>query len=133
MQDPIPTRPAELASTSLRDLLTGHESHLTPLVNARLGAGEPEPVGRLRGDALDALVCGQTPADRLMPMRWVTVAEALAQGASPITWPPRSAWRSPRWPPGCAHGPDGQHQNAGMSDAARDEVHALLDDREAGR
>lgn len=65
MQDLIPTRPADQARTSLRDQLVCHESHLAPPVNTRLHIGEPAPVGRLRADALAALVCGQALADQL--------------------------------------------------------------------
>ncbi len=72
MQDLVPPRPADTASTSPGDLIAGYEAHLTPLIHARFGAGEPEQVGRLRADALDALVCGRTLAERLMPMRRVT-------------------------------------------------------------
>ncbi len=39
MHDPFPTRPTHLASTSLRDRLAGHESHLTPLVNGAIQRG----------------------------------------------------------------------------------------------
>jgi hypothetical protein len=122
VQDPIPTRPADLASTSLRDLIAGHEPHITPLVNTRLGVGAPEPVGRLRADALDALVCRQALSDPLTAMGLVTVAEALAYGA-PV----------PHLAAGLRSWADGQHQHASMSAAAHDEVHALLDDQEVSR
>jgi hypothetical protein len=56
MHSPIPTRLADLPGTSLRDLPAG-DSHLTPLIHARIDTGEPEPVGRLRADAPAALVC----------------------------------------------------------------------------
>lgn len=75
-------RPADLAGAPLRDLLDGYQAHIGALVNARHGVGRPEPVGRLRGDALDALVCGQALSDRILAQRWVTVAEALVYGAT---------------------------------------------------
>jgi hypothetical protein len=81
VQHPIPTHPTDPASTSLRDPLAGNESHLTPLVNAGLGVDEPEPVGWVRADALDALAYGQALCDPLTAMRWVTLADALAYGA----------------------------------------------------
>lgn len=81
MNDHI-TRPADLASAPLRDLLDGYQSHVSALVNARHGIGEPEPVGRLRGDALDALACGQALADQILASRWVCVLDALTYAAS---------------------------------------------------
>jgi hypothetical protein len=57
VHDPIPTRPAGLTSASLLDLLAGYESHLTPLVNARIGVDQSDQVGRLH---TDAPVCGTT-------------------------------------------------------------------------
>lgn len=57
MQDPIQTRPADLTGASLRDLLAGYESHLTSLVDTRIGVDEPDQVGLLH---TDALVCGTT-------------------------------------------------------------------------
>jgi hypothetical protein len=69
---------------SPRELLDAWQLHSAALVNARHGIGEfgPEPAGRLRGSALDALVCGQALADQLMRMRWVTALDALTYGAS---------------------------------------------------
>jgi hypothetical protein len=133
VQDPIPTRPTDPANTSPRDPLTGNESHLTSLIHARLGNGEPEPVGRPRADALDALACGQTLCERLTTVRWVTAGEALAHGASAVRVAAtlgleidEVAARRRSWA-------GGQHQRAGLSAAARDELRALLNDREAGR
>jgi hypothetical protein len=50
-------------------------------LRSEIGSGRPEPVGRLRSDALDALSCGQVLADHILVARWVTVAEALTQDA----------------------------------------------------
>ncbi len=85
MQDLVPPRPADTASTSPGDLIAGYEAHLTPLIHARFGAGEPEQVGRLRADALDALVCGRTLAERLMPTRRVTAAATPPHGTSKVS------------------------------------------------
>jgi hypothetical protein len=133
VQDPIPPRPTDPASTSPRDPLAGYESHLTPLVNASLGVGEPEPVGRHRADALAALVGGRALADRLTAMRWVTVAEALAHGAPVAHVAAALGLEIDEVAAGLRSWADGQHQHAGLSAAARAEVHALPDDREAGR
>jgi hypothetical protein len=125
--------PGALAGVPLHDLLSWHEEHDASLVRARIGVGEPEPVGRFRADALDALVCGQTLADRLMAMRWVTVAEALAYGA-PVTHVGAALGLGiDEVAAGLRSWADGQHLHAGMPAAARDEVHALLDNREVGR
>jgi hypothetical protein len=75
------TRPADLATASLRELLDSYEAHRTPLVNARLGIGTARSAGRLRAAALDTLVCGQALVDHILAVRWVTVAEALTYGA----------------------------------------------------
>jgi hypothetical protein len=77
VQDPAQTRPADTASTSQHDRLAGHQAHLIPLTRARLGIREPEPAGRLRADALDAL-----GGERTLTMRWASDAETLAHEAS---------------------------------------------------
>jgi hypothetical protein len=133
VQDPIPTRPADPASTSLRDRLAGYESHLTPLVNTRLAGGEPEQVGHLRADALDALVYGQALCNRLPAMRSVTVAEALSYGAAVSHVAAALGLEIDEVAAGLRSWADGQHKHASMTTAARDEVHALLDDREVGQ
>lgn len=81
MQDPIQTRPTNLASTSPRDPLAVHEAHLTPLIHARLGVREPEPLGQLRADTLAAPVCRRVPAHRLMAVRWASDGETPGHGA----------------------------------------------------
>jgi hypothetical protein len=127
------TRPADLTGASLRELLAGYEAHTTPLVNARHGLGEPEPVGRLRADALDVLVCGQAIADYILAMRWVTVAESLAYGA-PLGHVATAMGLEPdEVAAGLRSWADGQHQHAGMSAAARGEIYGLLDGEEAAR
>jgi hypothetical protein len=120
------TRPGALAGITLNDPLTGYEEHVASLVRARLGVGEPEPLGRLRADALDALVCGQALADRLTAMRWVTVAEALADGAPIAHVGAALGLEIDEVAAGPRSWADGQHLHAGMSPAARNEVHALL-------
>jgi hypothetical protein len=72
VQCPVPTRLADLSSTSLRDLLAGDESPLTPLVHARFGVGQPEQFDRPCANAPAALPCGQALVDRLMAMRCMT-------------------------------------------------------------
>jgi hypothetical protein len=133
VQDPIPTHPTDPASASLRDLIAGYESHLTPLVNPRLGIGEPEPVGRIRADVLDSIVCGPALADRLTATRWATAAEALAYTA-PVAHVAAAFGRQidevaarPR------SRADGQRQPADTSAAAHAAVHPLPDNPEAGR
>jgi hypothetical protein len=115
-------------------LLGGYdELHLAPLVQARRGVGEPEHVGRLRAGALASLVCGQTRADQPMALRSLTAAEALGHGASAVHLATALNLEIDEVTTGLRSRADGQHQHAGMSAAARDQVHALLDDREAGR
>jgi hypothetical protein len=133
VQEPIPPRPTDLPSTSLRDLLASQEAHLTPLVNARLGSGEPEPVGRLRAHALAALVGGQAPAHRLTAMRSMTVAKALARGASAAHMAATLGLETAEGYTRRRSWADEQHQRAGTSAAARNEVHALPDDRRTSR
>ncbi len=130
---PDVTRPADLAGASLRELLAGYEAHTTPLVKARHGLGEPEPVGRLRADALDVLVCGQALADYILAVRWVTVAEALAYSA-PLGHVAAAMGLEPdEVATGLRSWADGQYEHTGMSAAVRDEIYALLDGGEAGR
>jgi hypothetical protein len=122
VHSPIPTRPANMASTSQRDPLAGHQAHLTSLTHTRLGVREPEPVGGLRADAPAALVCGRALAKRLTAMRWVPAATttALCLEIDEVAARPRPS-------------ADGQHQHADMSAAARNEIQPLLNDREVGR
>jgi hypothetical protein len=133
VQAPIPTRRTDLSSTSLRDLPAGYESHLTPLAHARRCVGEPEPIGRLRADALAPLVCGQTPADRLMAMRWVAATETPTHGASAVHVVAALGPQTAQVAAELGSRADGQHQHAGTSADAHEEVHPLRDHREAGR
>jgi hypothetical protein len=129
---PLP-RPTDLTSTPPRDLPARHESHLTPLVNARLGADKPEHAGRLRADALDTRLHRQTPADRLTAKRSMTAAATLAHGASAVHVATALGLETAGVAAALPSRADGHHQHAGTSAAARDEVHALPDDPEAGR
>ena len=133
MQDPNSTRPTDPAGTSLPNLLAGCKSHLTTLVNTRLGVAEPAPADRLRAAALDALVYGQALADRLTAMRWVTVAEALAHGAPVAHVAAALGLETDEVAAGRRSWAKGQHQHADTPAAAPDEAHPLLDDREVGR
>lgn len=121
---PPPARPGALAAAPLHDLLTGYQQPVAALVRARHDVGEPEPV---RTDALDALVCGQELTDRLMAMRWVTIADTLAYGASIAQVAAALGMDIAEVAGGLRSWADGQHQYAGMSMAAHDEIHALLE------
>lgn len=130
-ENPTPlARPGALAGVPLH---AGYEEHVASLVSARLAVGEPEPVGRIRADTLDALVCGQALAGRLTAMRWVTVAEALAYGTPVAHAPAPLSTATAEVTAGLRSWANGQHQHIGMSAATHDEVHALLDNREVGR
>jgi hypothetical protein len=120
------TRPRDLSGVPLRELLDAWHAHLTPLVNARHGLGEPELAGRLRGDALDMLACGQALADQILAMRWVTVAEALVYGAPLADVAAAMGLEVDEVAAGLRSWADGQDQHAGMTAAARDDVYALL-------
>jgi hypothetical protein len=66
-------------------------------------------------------------------MRWVTVAEALAYG-SPVSHVAAALdLEIAEVTAGLRTWADGQHQHAGCSTAARDEVYALPGHREVGR
>jgi hypothetical protein len=125
------TRPADFAGASLRELLAGYEAHTTPLVNARHGIGEPDPVGRLRSDALDVLACGQALANYILAMRWVAVAEGLAYGATLGHVAAAMGLEPDEVAAGLRSWADGQVRHGGITPADRDEVYSLLD--EAGR
>lgn len=135
--NPPPVRPADLANVSLTELLDAYHSHQAPLVRARHGIGEPAPVGRLRGHALDELACGQAVADRVLAGRWVTVADALRY-AAPIAHVAAAMGLEPvEVVAGLRSWADGQLQlhrdtggQLGISPAEHDEVLALV---EAGR
>jgi hypothetical protein len=122
------TRPADLAGASLRELLDGYQAHLSALVYARHGIGDPEPVGRLRTDALDVLACGQALVDQIHAGRWVTVAEALVYGAPLAHVAAAMGLEVDEVAAGLRSWADGQHRHGGLSAAARDEVCALLDE-----
>src|SRR5438874_1414598 len=102
----------------LHDLLAGYDQHVAALVRARHGLGKPEPAYRLRADALDALAYGQALTDRLMAMRWVTVADALASGAPIAHVAAALGLDITEVAAGLRSWADGQHQYASMSMAA---------------
>jgi hypothetical protein len=62
VQDPTTrpdvTRPADLASASLRELLDAWHRHTARLVDARHGLGDPLPAARLARHGLAALAAG---------------------------------------------------------------------------
>jgi hypothetical protein len=125
---PPPVRPTDLTGVSLRELLDAWHLHTAPLVNARHGIGDPEPIGRLRAEALDVLACGQALADQILAMRWVTVAEALAFGA-PLGHVAAAMGLEPdEVAAGLRSWADGQHQHTGLSSAAREEIYGLLEE-----
>lgn len=127
MQDRIPTRPADLAGASLRELLDAWNRHTARLVDARHGLGDPPlPAARLAGHGLDALAVGQALADHLMAARWVTAADALTYGATVEHTAAAMGLDVDEVAMGLRVWADGQHQHAGMSAAVRNEVYALL-------
>jgi hypothetical protein len=109
---PPPVRPTDLTGVSLRELLDAWHLHTAPLVYARHG--------------LDALAAGQALTDQLMAMRWVTAAETLANSATLEHTAAAMGLDVDEVAVGLRMWADGQHQHAGMSAAARDEVYALL-------
>lgn len=128
-----PVRPGDVAGASLRQLLDAYHAHFSPLVSARHGIGMREPVARLCADALDVLACGQALADRILAMRWVTVAEALGYGA-PLAHVAAAMGLEPdEVAAGLRAWAHGQHQRGGITAAGRDEVYALVADVEVAR
>jgi hypothetical protein len=75
------TIPADLDGASMGELVQGWQDHIAALVDARHGLSEHSP-GRLRGTALDALVCGAAVVQRLQYARPVTMVDALSYGAT---------------------------------------------------
>ncbi|OZM84090.1 hypothetical protein CFP66_06695 [Pseudonocardia sp. MH-G8] len=119
------TRPADLAGAPLRDLVEGYRLHVAALVNARHGVGRPEPVGRLRASALDALTIAAAIAAQLAGDRWSNVVDALRLDASLEHVATAMGLEVDEVAAGLRSWADGQHQHAGMTAAARDEVYAL--------
>lgn len=123
MQDPIPTRPADRASSPQRDLPAGHEAHRTALTHAHVSDREHEPGARHRAhvdrqthdDPLTAATPGPATSRTARAASAVHSPAALGQEiAKPAGWHPRA---------------DGQDGAAG----SRDKLHLLPDDRETGR
>jgi hypothetical protein len=120
-------RPADLGGFALRELAESYGMHVGALVNARHDIGKPAPIGRLRGDALDALAIGEQIARRMRDDRWVTVAEALTYGAS-VEMVGRALDLEPvDVADGLAAWARGQHEHASMSAEECDRVLALVE------
>lgn len=123
--DPQITRPDDLAGASLRELLDAWHSHIAPLVDARYDIGDLSS-GRLARYALDALAAGQALTDELMAMRWVTAVDALTYGAPMRHVAGAMGLDVDEVTAGLRSWADGQHEHAGMTAAARDEMYALV-------
>jgi hypothetical protein len=75
------TRPAELADVAPEELLKAWTGHKRLLAYDRCGIEHLTPAQAAR-HALDALATGEALAAYVVAGRWVTVAEALAHGAT---------------------------------------------------
>lgn len=126
MQDPVTTRPSDLAGAPRADLLDALADHESLLVNARHQIGQPQPAARLQSAALDALATGQALADSALRWRWLTVVEALTYGATLGQVATAAGLDVDEVRAGARSWADGQHRHAGLSRAAHDEVLALL-------
>jgi hypothetical protein len=121
------TRPADLAvGTAPSELLDSWHRHISALVNARHGIGDPLPAERIAHRALDALAVGQALAETVTRSRWITVVDALAHGAQLGHVATAMGLEVDEVAVGLRMWADGQHEHCGMSVAARDEVYALL-------
>lgn len=121
------TRPGDLHTVSLRELLDAWHSHIARLVDARHGLAHPPlPAGRLAHHALDALAVGEALAAGVLASRWVTVADALTNGATVAQVAEAMGLEVDEVVAGLRSWAHGQHRHGLMTDTARDEVLALL-------
>jgi hypothetical protein len=118
-------RPSDLDGVSLRELVESYRLHVGALVNARHGIGRPEPVGRLRASALDALATAAAIVEQLAGDRWSNVVDALRFGAPLVDMAATMGLEVDEVAAGLRSWGDGQLEHCGMSAAARDEVYAL--------
>jgi hypothetical protein len=107
-------------------LLDAWHRHTARLVDARHGLGDPLPAARLARHGLDALALGQAIADQLMSMRWLAAVETLTYGATIEHIAAAMGLEVDELAAGLRCWADRQHQHAGMTAAARDDVYALL-------
>lgn len=120
------TRPSDLHAVSLRELLDAWHSHTGPLVDARHGIGEPKPAGRLARHALDALAVGEALAQRMTSARWVTVTDALANGATVDLVAEAMGLEVDEVVAGLRSWASGQHRHGLMTDTQQADVLALV-------
>lgn len=77
-----PAIPAGLVDMPLRDLADAWSAHTSRLVAARHGIGRPLTPARLKRHGLDSLALGAAIIEQIATARWVTVVEALDNGAT---------------------------------------------------
>lgn len=125
------TGPADLAGLSRRELLDALDAHHRVLVDARHGIGNPQPPGRARAAALDALAYGRALAEAALRHEWLAQVEALEHGATLADVAAASGLDPDEVLAGVRSRVAGQVEHAGMSTATADRILALLE-RAAG-
>ena len=121
-----PTCPADLPHDATLGELAEHLHRLIgPLVDARHGLGEPLPADQLAAHAIAALAVQHALAERALYSRWVIMCDALTHGATLEHTAAAMGLEVDEVAVGLRMWADGQHQHAGMSAAARDEVYAM--------
>src|SRR5688572_25607022 len=113
--NPHVPRPRDLDRATLRELVEGYLSHRGALVAAEHRVGEPEPIARLRGDALAELAIGEQIAQRMRNGRWATVRAALRYGATVEDVAAALDLTAPEVRAGVRSWADGQHRHGLMT------------------
>jgi hypothetical protein len=120
------TMPADLESTSRRDLVDALDRHEGTLVDARLGIGTERPVDELRAAALDALAVGRALADRALRWEWLAQVAALEHGATLADVANACGLTPGEVAAGLGSRVAAQVAHAGMSPAEADQILALV-------
>lgn len=82
MSTSFPTTPSDVPDSTYREIVEAHLSHVTFLVNAHHGIGEPVPAAGLAVHAVSALATQHALAERVLQTRWASARDALTYGAS---------------------------------------------------
>lgn len=80
MQDRTHPTPADVAGAQPDELLSAWESHSALIADHRSGI-RPQPAGRIRSAALDALAVAHALAAAVLGIRWLHALAALDHGA----------------------------------------------------
>ncbi len=129
----FPTTPGDVPDAGFHALIDAYMGHLTRLVHAHHGVGEPVPAETLVRHSIAALACQHAVAERVLNTRWCTARDALTYGASIDDTAAAMGFDVDELVFGLARWADGQVREHRMTRAQHETVLTLVEDPKVAR